>query len=111
MARTSMTMQAYIQRSTVGKDAYRNPLPPSWSALSTTSARFWSTSSQEIIDNKTVIVENLTGLMPLGTDITSSDRLEKITDRNGTTLFAGELDVLSVQRINTHLEIIVRKAE
>ena len=111
MARSSMTMRAYVQRSTVAKDAYRNPLPPSWSALSTTSGFFWSEASDEVINNKTVIVERLKGFLPVGTDITAADRLEKVTDRNGTTIFAGDLEVLSVQRIKTHLEVVVRKAE
>ena len=112
-ARTQMTMRAFIQRdATVTKDAYGHKEAPTFGALATVPCRIWSRSKRERNDTrKFALVEEIRCGMPLGTDVTELDRLEKVTDRLGVTLWAGPLRIDTIQHKHTHIEMNVRGIE
>lgn len=105
-ARSSMIHRAEFQQNTEsGTDAYKNPLPPSWGAVTSVACRAYTKVRKEVIDgDKTALIEDLKALFSINASISESDRIANIKDRQGVILFAGPLDIMTIQRRGNHLE-------
>lgn len=106
------TMRAVVQRNTAtGKDAWGQPVAPTWTTIGTLRCFAWSNQSRELVDgDKTAMVEDMRMMVALGADITENDELTAITDARGNLLIPGRLRVDGpVQRKHTHLEAALKR--
>lgn len=80
---------------------------PEWSPVAiNVPCRAFFNNGREVQDGgKVVAVNALTVLLPLGTDITTDDKLGAITDRRGRTLHAGEHRVESIGHRRDHIAV------
>ncbi len=104
---SKMVHRAVVQRDTAtGTGAWNTPPAPTWAAhLAAAKCFAWSVAGREVVDNtKTVVVEDIKAIFPLGTDLTEKDRITNITDRQSVVLFAGPMGVEKIQRHVSHLE-------
>ncbi len=102
-----MVHRAVVQRDTAtGTGDWNTPPKPTWAAhLAAAKCFAWSVAGREVVDNtKTVVVEDIKAIFPLGTDITEKDRITDITDRQSVVLFAGPMGVEKIQRHTSHME-------
>lgn len=103
-----MTHRAIIERNAeAGTDPDGHPLPSIWEPYLTLPCRAYTKMRKEVIDgDKTAMIEDIKALFPLeaNEDLSEDYRIAKITDRLGAVLFAGPLDILTVQRRSNHLE-------
>ena len=89
-----------------------DPVPSFAAHLANVKCFAWSTGRREVVDSdKTAVIEDLRCIMPLETDVTERDRVASITDRRGTTLYAGPLRIEAVQRVHTHLELTLDRID
>lgn len=110
-ARQHMTMRALIERGTTVTDEYGNPGAPTWAShIASLACWLYSRVEREVMDTrKTAVVEDLRMLIPRGSDVRESDRINGVTDRRGSIIHAGVLLIESVVRRVDHLELAVRK--
>ena len=112
---SQMIHRAVVQRDTAtGTGDWNTDNAPTWAAhLPAAKCFAWSVAGREVIDrDKTVVVEDIKALFPLGTDITEKDRITNITDRKSVVLFGGPMGVDKIQRHTSHLEAsLVKLAE
>lgn len=104
-------MRGFIQRNTASDDVSGHPGPANFTALSTTPCWTWTVNGDTL--HRAEVSQDSTGyraIMPLGTDITSDDKLEKVEDRSGAELF-GVMYIDAVLRRRDHLEIRMRDHE
>lgn len=109
-----LTMRAIMERNSAsGTDPRGQPLPPVWATNGTLRCFVWSTASREVVDgDKTAMVEDTRGLFALGSDIDEGDRISAVTDKLGTVLITGPLEVEGpVQRKHTHLEAALKRVD
>ena len=110
-----MVHRAVVQRDTATGTGDWNTAPaPTWAAhLAAAKCFAWSNAGREVVDkDKTVVVEDIKAIFPLGTDITEKDRISNITDRKSVVLFGGPMGVDKIQRHVSHLEAnLVKLAE
>lgn len=107
-----MTMRAAIERNTAtGTDQWGNPVAPSFASIGAPIPCFVSSSSRrqavgEMTDGKkTIVVEDLRAIFPLGSDVQNGDEIVSVTDRQGTTLINGRLRIDGTpERRHRHLE-------
>lgn len=107
-----LTMRAIVQRNTAsGKDAWGQPVAPSWSTVATLRCFAWSNQSRELLDgDKTAMIEDMRIMVALGADLRDGDELTAITDREGNVLIPGRLKVEGpVQRKHTHQEAALKR--
>ncbi|RVK81389.1 hypothetical protein CN157_05060 [Sinorhizobium meliloti] len=107
-----LTMRALVERNqATGKDAWGNPVPPSFQPLGTLKCFVWSKLSREIVDgDKTAMIEDMRALFALGADIRQDDEISAVTDAGGATIIDGRLRVEGpVQRKHTHLEAALKR--
>lgn len=111
-ARTRMSQRALVQRSTSsGTDDYGNPLPSTW-ATHIAALPCWlysSTEREAVTEETTVVVANLKALVPLGSDVTESDRINRIVDRVGNVIDAGVLGIETVLYQRSHLQLTLSR--
>lgn len=70
---------------------------------------YWSRSKAEIMDGeKTAAVEQLSLMVPAGTDVTEGDRIVNVTDRRFASIRPGIMEVLTVQRRAGYLALALR---
>lgn len=105
-ARSAMIHRADIEQNTEsGVDDYGNPKVPVWESLSTLPCRAYTKVRREIIDgDKAVLVEDLKALFSLNASISEDYRIANIKDRQGSVLYAGPLDIMTLQRRGNHFE-------
>ncbi len=109
--RSRMTHRAFIQRNGADKNIYGHKSPQGWAALSTTPCYAWTVTGDT--KNAPEVSQDSTSykaIMPLDTDITSDDRLEKVENRIEAELF-GVLYIDAVLRRRDHFEIRMRDHE
>ena len=107
-----MTNRALVERdSATENDDHGLKGVASWATHLTALACYaFQKARTEIVDGvKTVVISELRLLVPSGTDITEDDRVNGITDRAGSTLFAGLFAVEAVERFDTHLEVRLQR--
>ena len=105
-ARRRMTMRAVIERDTAtGEDDFGQPVKPKFTTLSTVQCLAWSKQRRERVDgNKTVLIEDMRAMFPLGADVLPGDEIVDITDRRGRVLIAGRIQIETMQHKHDHQE-------
>lgn len=106
-----MTHRAVAERNAnTAKDGYNQPLPPDWQALDTVPCLAWFPTERHVdTAEKIANVSRLLAMVPLGTDITSSDRILNITDRQEVEIFEGPLSIQTVVRKVDYLLLELRR--
>lgn len=107
-----------IHRATVERDAatdtnaYGHAGPPDWQALDDPLVCFFYTSRgrEAVTAERTAVVDELALLAPLGSDVSERDRINGIEDRAGNSVQSGVLNIRSVLRHHTHLELLLESA-
>lgn len=109
-ARQRMTMRLYLQRNSAAANAFGEPTPPTWGALSTTPGYVW-VDAEDTRNNPamTVVSSYYRAIVPITTSVLETDRVEKVQNRAGSQLF-GLMDIDAVIRRKDHLEIRLRGA-
>lgn len=113
--RRRMTHRVVIERdTTTARNPHGGKSTPTWSehlpALPCFFYREKRSSSEESERTRgTIHHDMLRLLVPLGTDITEADRLNGVTERDGTVIEAGPMNITSVLHSHTHLELRVEK--
>lgn len=108
-SRSRMIHRLYIQRNTASVDVYGHLSPPVWTALSTVPGYVWIEKDKlSHKDELSQVSVQYQGIVPLGTDIAKSDRIEKVENRIAVKLF----DILIIDdviRRKDHLELTLRR--
>lgn len=106
--RLSLRDRCTIERATATTDTWNVPGTPTWAShLSDVRCRLFAKSGRERTDEDTnVVVEDFRLLVPLGTDVTESDRIASVT-RRGVTVLEGPLGIRSVLPRQSHLELVL----
>lgn len=111
-ARSRMILRALVERfASPGDDDFGNPLPGSWSTH-ISALPIWvhgSTEREAVTEETTAVVTDLKALIPLGSDVTESDRLNQVKDRQGNVVYAGILGIETVLFARTHLELTLSR--
>lgn len=107
-SRVSMRDRCLIERAATSTGSWNVPGPPTWSAhVSGVPCRVFAKDGRERTDAETnVVVEDMRLLVPLGTDVTASDRVGLVT-RRGATVVAGPVGIRAVLPRATHLELVL----
>jgi hypothetical protein len=107
-SRVGLTDRCTIERdSSAGTSgAWGQPDAPSWGPhLTDHPCRAWVDSGREPIeDGKSVVLVDRRLSLPLGTDVTESDRIASVT-RRGVQVFDGPMNVRTVLTYPDHLEL------
>lgn len=106
--RSRMTMRAFIQRNSSSVDSWGHKRPGNFEPLSTTACYAWEPSA-DIRHQAEVSMESsrFHAMVPLGTDVTRKDRVEKVEDRAATELF-GVMYIDAILRRRDHLLLKMR---
>jgi len=111
-ARSRMTMSAHVQRNSVetAQDAWNSPPVREWADTGDpvpcyAYAMPGAADAVKVADSgKVAVVEQFRVLTPLDADMSVKDRISKITDRRGKTLFDGPLTIDVGRAMPSHLE-------
>lgn len=109
-ARQRMTQRATVERQMqVLRDDFGGRGTPDWREhLTDVPCRIWQTSGREVTDgNKVVAVDDRRLIVPLGTDVTTKDRIASVTDRLGVELYEGPMRIETIARRSSHLELML----
>ena len=110
-SRANLTHRCTIQRDQAEADDWGNPGPPDWQThLEDVRCRFWVPTGQEDIAAGTTIaaVDDARLIVPLGTDVTTSDRIQSVTAR-GAELVPGPLTIRAVLPRADHIELVLKR--
>ena len=111
-ARGRMVQRALVERATSpGTDDFGNPLPAVW-ATHIAALPCWihgSTEREAVTEETTAVVTDLKALIPLGSDVSESDRLNQVKDRSGNVVYAGILGIETVLWARTHIELTLSR--
>jgi len=108
-SRVNLTHRCTIQRDTSDAGGWNVPGPPEWDDhLEDVPCRVWAPTGREDIANDTTIapVTDVRLIVPLGTDVTTSDRILEVTSR-GATIQPGPLGIRAVIHRQDHLELLL----
>ncbi len=111
-----MTHRALVERDgTTARDGYGAKQTPSWASHIASQRCFFyrergaSGGEERERSRGTVQLDALRIMVPLGTDITAADRINGITERDGTVVEAGYMSVTAVTTAHNHLEVRLEK--
>lgn len=84
---------------------------PGWDDhLDEVPCRAWTTTVQEPNEDDVLIaVEERRVAVKRGTDITEADRVLEVTEKDGTVLFDGPMEVKGVQIYPDHIELQLKR--
>lgn len=108
-ARGKMIMRAVHQQDTqVGTDGYNRTDPPSWAtADAALPCWLYSKRTGRVIDGtKSVTIEELRAMVPLGTTIAGGERFLTVSNQAGDTIHSTPLKIRGVQRRVGHFELV-----
>lgn len=104
-------MSAFIQRNSASADSYGHKRASTWGALSTTPCYAFTVAGDTFHRPEVSADETrYRALIPLGTDVTSDDRVQKVEDRAAVQLF-GVMYIDAVLRRRDHLLLKMRDHE
>lgn len=112
-ARQRMRQRATVERQMqTQRDDFGGRGTPDWRThITELPCHLWQKSGREVADGqKVVAVDDRRMIVPLGTDVTTKDRIALVTDRLGTELFEGPMRIESVARRADHLELMLEAA-
>ena len=115
-----MRHRCTIQRNTAsGTDPLGNPLPAGWSDLATDVPCYVWQGAGKGLEGKQgeaqtadilATLDTWSLMLPVGTDVAERDRISVVTDMYDTQWNRTPLNILSIQRRNTHLLAICQEA-
>lgn len=111
--RATMTHRCTIERNNAATpDPDGHPGTTDWDVLASAQACFlWTSSGREAVaPDRTVVVDQVHLMFPLGTDVTPKDRINGVADKAGNTLLVGVLNIRSVLPHHDHLEAQLERA-
>lgn len=109
-ARQRMRQRATVERQMqTTRNDWGGKGAPDWREhIKDLPCRIWQTSGMEVTDgDKTVAVDTRRMIVPLGTDVTTLDRISTVTDRLGDELYAGPMRIESLARKADHIELLL----
>ncbi len=111
-ARGKMTMRALVERDTaVGVDDFGNPVKPAFTTHGTFPCWAWSRQRREQVDgDKSALIEDMRAMFPIDADVLAGDEIKQIEDRQGKVLFAGRVQIETMQRHHDHQEAGLERA-
>lgn len=107
---TRMIHRIYLLRNSASANAYGQKDPKSWAALATVKGYAWVVSEDTRHGPElSQASARYRAVVPLGTDVTEADRIQKIENRADTpTELFGTMDIDAVVRRKNHLELRMR---
>jgi len=112
-SRVSLVHRCVVERddNAASADEWGTPPPPDWQThLPDLECRAWVAGRETVTDRGDLaVVLEVHLIVPVGTDVTESDRVASVTYR-GDTLYEGPLAVHAVLRRRDHLELVCAKA-
>lgn len=114
--RSRMTQRARIERDAAATpNPYGHDGPPDWQPLGDPVPAFLysrraSRISESATPERTVTVEEYALLLPIGADVTPSDRINGVEDRQGNAVLSGVFNIREVKRHHDHLEAVLEGA-
>lgn len=113
--RNVMTHRTLIERDgNLASDAYGQPDVPTWYALVTAQpCYFWEPSTQrgELVGERNADLYAHQLVLPLGVDITETDRINGVTDRRGRSISTSIYNITQIVRKPDHLLLVLKEAE
>ena len=111
-SRLALTHRTSIQRDRAADDSWGHQGDPDWQDLETdVPCRAWANVGREQVSaDRTVVVKDMRCLLPLGTDVTESDRLGDVLER-GDVIFPGPIGIETILRQRDHLELFLVRGE
>ncbi len=109
-ARTRMIHRIFLQRNAASANAYGHKSPQDWQSLATVSGYVWAISESTSNRNENSQASGrYQAIVPLGTDVTEKDQVEKVENRadSPTELF-GLMEIDGVIRRKNHIELRMR---
>ncbi len=109
-SRSRMRHNIFFQRNSASIDAYGGQGSPIWDDLSITSGHVWAVK-EDTIHGRTMspVIGNYRAIVPLSTDVTENDRIEKVENRaDSPTVLFGKMDIDAVIRRKDHFELRMR---
>ena len=109
-ARQRMIHRIFLQRNGASANAYGHKSPPSWAALATVAGYVWvGNEDTRHGDELSQASARYRATVPLGTDVTEKDRIEKVENRADTpTELFGTMVIDAVIRRKNHTELRMR---
>jgi hypothetical protein len=109
-SRANLTHRCTIQRDEAEADDWGNPGPADWQThLEDVRCRFWVPTGQDIAAGTTVTaVDDARLIVPLGTDVTTNDRVSAVTARSAV-LVPGPLTIRAVLPRADHIELVLKR--
>ena len=111
-----MTHRALVERDTAAtRDGYGSKSKPAYASHIAALRCFFyrergaGSSVESERTRGTVLIDNLRIMVPLGTDITEADRVNGITEVDGTVVESGFMAVTAVTNAHDHLEVRLEK--
>lgn len=108
-----LTMRALVERNqATTSDTWGQPVAADFVSTGDSVPCFvWSDNSRELVDGaKSAMLEDMRAMFALGADVLEDDEISSVTDRAGTEIIPGRLQVEGpVQRKHTHLEAALRR--
>lgn len=101
-----MVHRARFERSSTGRDGYGNELPKTWTAhLAAQPCYYWqpSVGRAEFEGERNYRAYGHQMVVPLGTDVRESDRVNGIVDRRGNCVSADLFGIIAIVRKPDHL--------
>lgn len=110
-SRVGYRHRAVFQRDGATVDDWGDSTGPGWAThLTGIPCRAWTNGGQEpVTDDRTAVIEDRRISVPISTDVTEQDRVEKVTDTAGNTIFEGPMEIEAVLRHTDHLELLVKR--
>lgn len=110
-ARGKMTMRAIHQQDQqASANDYNLKAPADWQTLDAAlPCWLYSKRTRRMIDGtKSVTVEELQAMVPLGTAIAGGERFLSVSNQAGTVVHSTPLKIRGVQRRVAHLELVFK---
>lgn len=110
LSRTRLKYRCSIERNNATTDEWGQSGTPDWSELDDDLPCYaWVDGGREAVTTeRTAVVRDMRLLLPLGTDVTESDRIGDISER-GSVIFDGPFGIEVVLRHRDHLELMLTK--
>jgi hypothetical protein len=103
-------MRTSVERNAASSDDWGGSGDPDWQVRTAGVECYVATQAgrEPVSEDRTVVVEDLRGFVPVDTDVDEGDRLGDVTYR-GDVFFAGPLAIEAVLRYPTHKELMLRR--
>jgi len=111
-----MTMRATLKRNASGADVYGEKKTDGWVMVAdAVPCYLWIKASKEVLEGKSVVVEDIRAYFRHDADIKRGDRIVILEDRRGRSIMDGtlEVDVLTPKKVGdcpSHYEARLRRA-